>query len=207
MNAKTTATRAKRKAISAPAPTIYDGDKYFDAKFTSDECLALGSRIMDECGINNDFQGRGWLMTTIMEAGWELDRKLGMSYGSRPHEWAYIHICRQLEIDYHSFAKNEPKLPIDAFYRVVERKFPQFKPAKNRMQLDVQTHHIHMAFLDWVESACPATGCQKSEHWLWGCSDRFEKPDYDAVVKRIWEHNAARPKLTLVHPRNPSRHG
>jgi len=194
MATKSVATK-KRGAPKSRPLTIYDAERYFDAEFTHDEEMELRRRIMDECGIPNDFQGRAWMMVTEMQTRNEICRALG----SCPPDGAYIHICRQLEIDYKAFAKNEPKLPIEPFYQFVERQFPRFRPAKNKMQLEVQTHHIQGAFSEWLESACPASGCKKSEHWLWGCSDRFERVDYKAAATRIWERNAARPKLTLVH--------
>ena len=197
MNAKTTATRAKRKAISAPAPTIYDGDKYFDAKFTEDELWEVDQRILAECGFKNDRQGRTWLYTQWITLGWEIGGKLGLG-GMVSHEWVTIHMCRELEIDYKSFAKNVPKLSIEPFYAFVERQFPRLKPTDNKMRLDVQKQHMHLAFIDWIDAECQRIACPKSYHGL-GCEDRYEKPDYLTALQRIWKHNAARPKLTLVH--------
>lgn len=194
MNAK----KGNRKAAEARPPTIYDGDKYFDAKFTWDERLVLGDRIISECGMEDGFSGRAWLSSTTMNAMREISRTLGTSFDSCRLDWAYIHICRQLEIDYKSFAKNVPKLPIEPFYAFVEKRFPRLKATDNKMRLDVQKHHMHLAFIDWVDAECQRIACPKSYHGL-GCEDRYEKPDYLTAVQRVWKHNAARPKLTLVH--------
>jgi hypothetical protein len=127
----------------------------------------------------------------------ELGRKLGLG-DMAPLDWVSIHMCRELEIDYKSFAKNVPKLPIEPFYQFVASRFPRFRPTSNKMRLDVQQHHMHLAFIDWIDAECERIACPKSYHGL-GCEDRYEKPDYTAAVQRVWKHNASRPKLTLVH--------
>lgn len=182
---------------NSPAPTIYDVDKYFDAEFTWDERFALEDRILDECEMERD-RYRTWISASITNAMWDISKALGMSHSSCPIDWAYIHICRQLEIDYKSFAKNEPKLPIESFYRFVESRFPRFKPTDSEMRLSSQRHHMHVAFIDWVDAECQRTECPKSYHGI-ACEDRYEEPDYAIAVQRVWKHNASRAKLTLVH--------
>jgi|SRR5579875_301230 len=200
MNAQTNAksrTRTRKAATPQP-PTIYDGEKYFDAKFTDDELFKLDERILAECGFANDQAGFRWLSMQWINLGCELGRKLGTGMVSR--EWVTIHMCRELEIDYKSFAKNVPKLPIEPFYRFIESRFPHFKQTSNKMRLEVQEHHMHLAFIDWVDAECERIGCSKSYHGL-GCGERYEKPDYSTAVQRVWKHNAARPKLTLAYSR------
>ncbi len=191
------AKSGKRKAAKARPPTIYDGDKYFDAKFTQDELWELDRRILAECGFENDREGSTWLYMQWITLGSELGRKLGSGY-MVSREWVTIHMCRELEIDYKSFAKNVPKLSIEPFYAFVERQFPRLKPTDNKLRLDVQKHHMHLAFIDWIDAECQRIACPKSYHGL-GCEDRYEKPDYLTALQRIWKHNAARPKLTLAH--------
>lgn len=186
----------KRTAAAPRQPTIYDGEKYFDAKFTKDELDELSERILDECGFANDRDGRYWLLTQWIILGGQLGEMLGTGYVG--HEKVTIYLCRELEIDYKSFAKNVPKLPIEPFYRFIEPRFPRLKPTYNKMRLDVQEHHVHLAFIDWIDAECERTACPKSYHGS-GCEDRYEKPDYAIAVQRVWKHNAARPKLTLVH--------
>jgi len=191
------AKSGKRKAAKARPPTIYDGDKYFDAKFTQDELWELERRILAECGFEDDFNGRSWLTTQWITLGHELGRKLGLS-DMASIERVTIYMCRELEIDYKSFAKNIPKLPIEPFYRFVASRFPHFKPANNKMRLDVQLTHLRSAFVDWVEAECQRTSCPKSYHGS-GCEDRYEQPNYMTALQRVYKHNAERPKLTLVH--------
>lgn len=186
-----------RKTTSAPHLTIYDVDEYFDAKFTSDELQELDEHILAECGFANDFHGRAWLFCEKIKLRRELEAKLGLR-GGVPGEWITIHMCRELEIDYKSFAKNTPKLPIEPFYRFIESRFPQFKPTNNKLRLDVQKCHLRAAYIDWVELECRRTACPKSYHGS-GCEDRYEEPDYLTAVQRVWRRNAARLKLTLVH--------
>lgn len=189
--------RRTRKSAGARPLTIYDGEKYFDAKFTHDELLELDNRILAECGYENDYQGRGFLLYQRLNVAHELGRKLGLG-GMAPLDWVSIHMCRELEIDYKSFAKNVPKLPIEPFYRFVASRFPRLKPTSNELRLDVQRHHMHLAFIDWIDGECQRIACPKSYHGL-GCEDRYEKPDYSIALQRVWKHNAARPKLMLVH--------
>lgn len=190
----------KRKATGAGAPTIHDGDKYFDAEFTEDELQALEERILVECGFQDDEddrRGHSWLYTQWITLGWELGRKLGLNT-MVSHEWVTIHMCRELEIDYKSFAKNVPKLSIEPFYMAIKSRFPYFKETNNEMRLKAQKHHMHLAFIDWIDAECERIACPKSYHGL-GCGERYEDPDYMTAVRRVWKHNAARPKLTLVH--------
>jgi len=196
-----TTKRGKRKVAMSRPPTIYDGDKYFDAKFTADELRELDERILAECGFEADEDhrdGHSWLYAQWITLGADLGLKLGLRGGMASREWVTIHMCRELEIDYKSFAKNVPKLPIEPFYAFVEKQFPRLKPTDNEMRLDVQKHHMHLAFIDWIDAECQRIACPKSYHGL-GCEDRYEKPDYLTALQRIWKHNAARPKLTLVH--------
>ena len=191
MNAK-----GKRKVTKAQPLTIYDGDKYFDAKFTFDEMRKLRDRIVVEAGFDDKDEGRSWLSTHLILLSSDLGARLGI--GRASHEMAVIHMCRELEIDYKSFAENAPKLPIEPFYQFVASRFPRLKPTSNEMRLDVQQHHMHLAFIDWIDAECEKIACPKSYHGL-GCEDRYEEPDYMTAVQRVWKYNAARPKLTLVH--------
>lgn len=184
--------RRTRKSAGARPLTIYDGEKYFDATFSDEETFELNRYILEMCGIEGDSM---WLFIKRQEVDRELCRKLGMS--SIPYDWATIHICRELEIDYKSFAKNEPKLSIEPFYQFIESRFPEFKEARNKMQLDVQTRQIWTAFIDWTDAECETARCPRSYHGF--CRDRYEQPDLELAAQRIWKHNASRPKLTLVH--------
>ena len=196
-NVASISTGKRRKATKARPVTIYDGEKYFDAKFTQDELFELDRRILAECGFDNDSSGRGWLTSKWITLGSELGQKLGLG-DMASREWTTIHMCRELEIDYKSFAKNVPKLAIEPFYQFVASRFPRLKPTSNKMRLDVQQHHMRLAFIDWIDAECERIACPKSYHGL-GCEDRYEKPDYLTAVQRVWQHNAARAKLTLVH--------
>lgn len=196
MSAQRSRGRKKQAPPATRPPTIYDGERYFDATFTADEMRELDARILAECGFANDKAGRSWLFCKSMLLGGELAAALGRGYVGH-HEVA-IHMCRELEIDYKSFVKNEPKLPIEPFYQFVASRFPRLKPTSNKMRLDVQQDHMHLAFIDWVDAECERNACPKSYHGS-GCEDRYEKPDYAIAVQRVWKHNAARAKLTLVH--------
>jgi len=179
--------------------TIYDGEKYFDATFSEDERDEIRERIISECGFADRTRGMMKAWDLLRDAETEIMNALDIY--PVPVDWQHIHVCKELEIDYRRFAKNEQKRPIEPFYLFVERQFPHFKPARNAMQLDVQTQHIHLAFIDWIDDACPRHGCQKSSHG-WGCWDRFEKADYKEAARRIWNHNQGRAKfgpLKLVH--------
>ena len=199
----------KRKSIAPARPlTIYDREKYFDATFSEEERKMLRRRIEDETGlIGKGHHGDRFL--AICKCGKLLrDAKTEIMNALRmypvPADWTHIHVCKQLEIEYKSFAKNVPKLPIEPFYKFVEPLFPHFKPAKNKMQLEIQTHNVHLAFIDWIDEACVKAGCLKSSH-SWACWDRFEERSYEAAAERIWAHNARRQKfspLRLVHSRD-----
>lgn len=181
-----------RKATSAYPLTIYDGDKYFDAKFSEEERRDISRQIAAVYGCD-EFMGVYFLWDrTNRELCRELDD------WNIPEDWAYIHICRQLEIDYKAFAKNVPKLPVEPFYRFVESRFRDFKPAKNKLQMEIQTKQIARAFTTWIKAQCEEAGCTEPYH-DYVCQDRYQKPDYETAARRIWEHNASHPKLTLVH--------
>ena len=196
--------RKTRKPKIARPLTIYDREKYFDATFSAIERDQIRQRIAMECG----FEPGHLLSITkpfdlIRDAETEIMNALNMY--PVPDDWLHIHVCRQLEIDYKSFAKNVPKLPIEPFYKFVEPLFPHFKAAKNAMQLDIQTHHMHLAFIDWVNETCGKHGCKRSHH-SFACWDRFEKRSYEEAVRRVCAHNERREKFTnsplrLVHSR------
>jgi len=199
MNAKPSNTKrspgTKRKATKTPAATIYDGEKYFDAKFSEAERRKLKYEIAVAYGCEQ-FMGVYFLWQRTND---ELCRAL--HNWNLPEDWAYIHICRQLEIDYRAFAKNVPKLPIEPFYRFVESRFKGFKPAKNKLQLDIQTRQIHGAFDEWIKTQCESTGCAEPYHDS-VCRDRYERLNCETAAKRIWEYNrthVAYPALKLVH--------
>lgn len=194
-------TGGKRTARRERPLTIHDGERYFDARFSEEEREELRERIVQECGFAERRSGFWQMDKLLRDAETEIMHALNLY--PVPGDWTHIHVCRQLEIDYKSFAKNVPKLPIEPFYKFVESRFPHFKPAKNKMQRDVQKQHIHLAFIDWIDSMCPENGCKRSHHGF-SCWDRFEKADYLVAAMRIWEFNAKRPKfkvspLRLVH--------
>ena len=187
-----------RKKRAPPRPlTIYDGEKYFDAKFSAEEREQIRERIADECGPPMEgiygYIGINRAHDLLRDAETEIMNALNVY--PVPSDWKHIHVCRQLEIDYKSFARNIPKLPIEPFYRFVEPLFPHFKPARNAMQLKVQTGQIHHAFVDWIDEVCPQIGCAKSSHG-WTCWDRFEKASYEVAAERICAHNLRRTKFT-----------
>ena len=202
-----TRTKSKKSAVRTPKakrePTIFDGEKYFDATFSEDEREMIRKRIMAETGFGADrLSAIRQCWNLLRDAGEEIAKTLNIN--PVPSDWKHIHVCRQLEIDYKSFAKNVPKLPIEPFYKWVEPLFPHFKPAKNAMRLDIQTNHIHLAFIDWVDAACPQNGCTKSHHEF-SCWDRFERADYEEAARRIWAHNERRQKFAppkLVYSRD-----
>ena len=199
---KAVSNRAAAKSSATRPPTIYDREKYFDVKLSQNECSEIQNRIIAEMGLKRPSAGISRTFDLLHAAETEIMNALNMY--PVPWDWQHIHVCRQLEIDYKSFAKNVPKLPIEPFYRFVEPLFPHFKAAKNKMQLSIQTQHAHLAFIDWIDQVCPENGCKKSSHG-YGCWDTFEKVDYEQAAKRICAHNAARPKFTplrLVHSRD-----
>lgn len=180
------------------ALTIHDREKYFDTTLSQKEIEEIMDRIAVEF---DDCRGLAMAYQLINEAEIEIQNALKMD--TVPYAWCCIHACRQLEIDYKAFAKNNPRLPIEPFYNFVEPLFPQFKQANNKIQLSVQTKQIHVAFVDWVDEACAQHGCTKSHHGP-GCWDRFEKADYAEAASRISAHNVRRAKFTasplrLVH--------
>ena len=191
--------KTRKTKAEATRLTIYDRESYFDATFSVDERREIRNRIILECGFSDSFHGITKAFDLLRRAETEIMKALNMY--PVPSDWEHIHVCRQLEIDYKSFAKNVPKLPIEPFYQFVEPLFSHFKPAKNAMQLEVQTQHIHLAFIDWIDFTCPKHGCTKDDHGF-GCWDRFEKSDYERAARRICAHNGRRKKfqpLRLVH--------
>jgi hypothetical protein len=195
MNAKGNGGK-KRKIAKVRPVTIYDGDKYFDVKFSEAERRELKRHIAAAYGCHDEIMGPYFLWGRT-------NRELchALNDWSIPEDWAYIHICRQLEIDYKAFAKNVPKLPIEPFYRFVESRFRDFRPAKNKLQLDIQTRQIYSAFYKWIEAQCESAGCAEPYHDH-VCQDRYERLDCETAAKRIWEHNRthpAFPALKLVH--------
>jgi hypothetical protein len=193
------------RANPAPRPlTILDRDKYFDVTLSDEECEMIREKIMRESGFGRSFIRITKCFDLLRDAETEIMEALNMY--PVPWGWQHIHVCKQLEIDYKSFARNIPKLPIEPFYAFVEPLFPHFRPAKNKMQLSIQTQHVHLAFIDWIDEACPKHGCQK-EHHSFACWDRFETASYEEAARRICAHNARREKFTssplrIVHSRN-----
>jgi len=110
-------------------------------------------------------------------------------------DYALIHICRQLQVDYKSFAKNLPKLPIDGFIASAKLAFPEFRRPRNKVEFKIQEHKLHLLWCDWHGEECARTGCKNEHHWL--CSDRFAKRDYPAILQEIAAHNERRPKLQV----------
>lgn len=200
MSAKKTRTSKRKVAANRPL-TIYDGDKYFDASFSSDEFKELRDLIQAEIGLGDVFMSIRKTFDLIDKADKKISRALNIY--PVPDSWSYIHVCKELEIDYKSLAKNVPKLPIEPFYAFVETQFPHFKFARNDSQKAIQDAHIQCAFVDWIDSVCPRNGCKKSSHG-WGCWDRYEDVDYIVARMRICYFNDTRPRfaaapLRLVH--------
>jgi len=198
-------TRKKQTAARAkPAPrslTIYDREKYFDATFSAEERDMIRARIMAETGFEDRYKAIRKAFDLVEKAETELEDRLNMY--PVPPDWTYIHLCKQLEIDYKSFERNIPKLPIEPFYVFVAPLFPQFKPVTNKYQISIQTNHLHLAFIDWIDEVC---ACGRSFHGF-ACWDRFEHVSYEEGARRIWEFNARRQKFTssplrIVHSRD-----
>lgn len=190
-----------KKNVMADRPfTMRDPDRYFDATFSAEERQEIMERITAECSL----PGRDGARFAEISQAFDLLRDAETEIMNAlhlypvPDDWAYIHVCRQLEIDYKSFAKYVPKAPIEPFYLFVAPLFPHFKPAVNAMQLSIQTRHVHLAFVDWIDQACPDHGCMKTSHGS-TCWDRFEKADYETAAQRVWAHNERRKKFTPLH--------
>jgi len=208
-------TRKPRKPKVERPPTIWDHSKYFDATFTSVERAALRDRLVIVCGYekpgDRKYIGRlAWenqifepaqdeIWPALRAAGLDADRDL---YG-RIADCTLIHLCRQLEVDYKSFAQNVPKLPIAEFVSAAKSAFPDFRQPRNNVERRIQEHKLHVLWCDWHKEACPRTGCERESHWL--CDDRFEERNYPAILKQIAAYNEIRPKyapLRLVHSRD-----
>jgi hypothetical protein len=210
-----TRTIAKKKVtrkVTRP-PTIWDGDRYFDATFTAKERLVLQHKLVDICGYGANERRRSNLIgfdyeifRPAQDAIWAAFRAQGLEY-ERDHarlcDWTYIHICRELGFDYRGFAANVPKLPIDGFIECAKRCFPEFKSARNKIERTIQEHKLHAAWTDWMDEECVRTGCTCDSHWL--CSDRFVDRDYPAILEQIAAYNETRPKFAppkLVYSRD-----
>lgn len=201
------ARKSIQKATQAHPLTIRDGRKYFDAKFTGEERDALRKRLMEICGYGpetdcssikvHDYLGfEHDILRPAEEEIWPAFRAQGLDYhrdGGRFCDYALIHICRQLEIDYKAFAKNEPELSIEGFIAFAKRAFPEFRRPRNKIEFKIQEHKLHLLWCDWHSEECARTGCTKTGHWL--CLDRFANRDYAAILKQIAKHNETRPRL------------
>ena len=122
---------SKKRARTKPPLNMYDGPKYFDAKFTSEEREQLLDQIVEVSGI--DFQNYFFTLQRPTEK--EICRVLdAIGWGKLEdlYDYVLIKLCRDLEIDYKSFAKNEPKLPLDRFIAFAKREFP-----KSRMSFSI----------------------------------------------------------------------
>jgi len=197
----------KPTARKPRALTIWDGAKYFDAEFTNVERSALREKVMDTCGYGEDsrLRRRNYLgfehdierpaedqiWPAFCAAGFDYDRNRG-----KLHDYALIHICRQLEIDYKRFAQNVPKLPIDGFIAMAKKAFPEFKRPRNNIERKIQEHKLHGLWCDWHDLECQRTGCNCDSHWL--CHDRFAQRDFEGIIDEIAKHNETRPKLVVV---------
>ncbi len=202
---------AKRKTSpkkERPA-TKWDGEKYFDATFSAEERRALQDRLMDICGYGPDPSGRGHYLAfehnifrPAQDEIWAPFQVAGLDY-NRDHarlcDYTLIHLCRDLQVDYKSFAKNVPKLPIDAFIECAKRAFPEFQKPRNNTERRIQEHRLHMLWCDWRDEEIERTGCcgNQGNHWLC-CSDRFVDPDYPAILEQIAKYNETRPKLRIA---------
>jgi hypothetical protein len=203
------ATGSKSKKIRpgkiTKKPTIWDGDRYFDATFTANEFEALRRKLMDVCGYDNYISFEYDIFRPAEEAVWPVFKAQGLDYerdNSKLCDYALIYICKQLGVEYRSFAANAPKLPIDGFIERAKRLFPEFRHPRNAIELKIQEHKLHGAWVDWQDEECRRTGCTCESHWL--CSDRFVDCDYAAILRQIAEYNQDRPKFAppkLVYSR------
>jgi hypothetical protein len=199
------AKKSTRTKTSHPL-TVWDGDKYFDARFNDEERQILRKKLMVVCGYGNSRLGipdrlgfefdierpaRREVRPALLASGLDCDRQEG-----RFMDCALIHISRQLEIDYKSFAKNVPKLPIDGFISSAKRAFPEFMKPRNNLEFKIQEHKLHVLWCDWHDEECVRTGCTKESHWL--CSDRFVERDYEAILDEVAKYNKTRPKLVCA---------
>jgi len=203
---------SKRAKMPTPV-TMWDGPKYFDAVFTDEERIQLREKLMDVCGFGARRNGyRNYvgfehdIEYPAQDEVWKAFCSFGFTYekdSDKLRDYALIHVCRQLEIDYKQFAKNAPKLSIDGFIASAKMAFPDFKRPRNKVELKIQEHKLHQLWCDWQDDECVRTKCVKESHWL--CSDRYAARDYDAILGEIARYNMGRPKfepLRLVHSRD-----
>ena len=174
--------------------TIYDKDKFFDAQFTHSERAEIKGRVREATGMDH-LEAEFNLFSPVRREIQKALRSMSWGCNERLEDYMLIKICRDLEIDYKSVAKNEPKLPIDAFVDFAKRMFPQFRRARNTTVRLVQERELWKAWVDWRERACVQTGCHKEDHWL--CSDRFVEPDLNKIADEVADYNATRPRLVV----------
>ncbi len=197
--AKRTVPRRTKRAL-----TVWDGDKYFDATFTSKERSELRDKLMDICGYGStpripfgNFTGFEFEIERPAEdVVWPVFTRQGLTYDrnrDKLSDYALIHICRELGVDYHAFAAYVPRLPIEGFIAYAKRCFPDFKIARNKIERTIQEHKLHLAWVDWMPDECTRNGCEADSHWL--CHDRFEERDYPTILLEIAKHNETRPKF------------
>jgi len=207
-----------RKKVARPVskpPTIWDGDRYFDARFTNKEFINLRAKLMEVCGYGprSDRHGGGNYMgfevdiyRPAEDVIWPAFKAQGLDHRrdhSRLCDYTIIHVCRELGFDYHAFAANAPKLSIDGFIAHAKRAFPEFKQPRKQIERAIQEHKLHAAWIDWMDAECSRTGCACESHWL--CHDRFVDRDYPAILKEIAAYNETRPKYAppkLVYSRD-----
>lgn len=202
----TGAADKRRRKVSKPL-TIWDGDKYFDAKFTENERGDLRDRLMDVCGygkadglIGRNFMGFEYdIERPAQDVVWPAFCAQGLTY-ERDHgrlsDYALIHICRELQIEYKTFARNAPKLPIDGFIECAKRSFPEFKRPRNKIEAKIQHHKLYALWVDWLDEECPRLGCSCEHHWQ--CHDRFVERDHRQIIAAIAAYNETRPKLPAL---------
>jgi hypothetical protein len=205
--------RKPRKTKAVRPLTIWDYEKYFDATFTAAERKALEDRLVIVCGFRkNDDEhasicAMAWdhqIFRPAQEEIWPALRAAGLDPNrdlyERIADCTLIHLCRQLEIDYKSFAHNVPKLPIAGFIAAAKSAFPEFRRPRNNTERRIQEHKLHGLWCDWHVEACPRTGCRNESHWL--CDDRFAERDYPAILEEVARYNETRPKMQLVYSRD-----
>jgi hypothetical protein len=115
-----------------------------------------------------------------------------------------IKLARDLGIDYHKIAKNEPKQSIAGFIELAKRTFVDFMSAPNSTISKVQEKRLWMLFLDWTDAACKQQGCPGGHHT---CRERFIAPDLADITFTIANANKRRRKSVARDIAKPSSAG
>ena len=184
---------AKRRVARLPKQlTVYDKEKYFDAKFTANEREQLREKIFDVVGEDDAFR-RFCFFRSVENEVIKFMGSMGWGKYEQLQDFVLIKVCRDLEIEYKSFAKNEPKLPIAGFIELSKRTFTDFRAARNSTTRTLQGNKLWSLFCDWRDRECHRTGCKREDHWL--CRDRFERPDLEAIAASIADNNATRSQM------------